>query len=263
LTQLADLLAAADELTDPRRHVEVNRCVVCPQLRAGRTPRHYHQPHVCEGCRLHLGRILTDIADCYTDLPGHLERGVGWGQFVRGGEVEAPLPFREDVWDLLLPVQRHAVVTNARTAEDRREDLLCQVGYLSVATVLYGWVDDWCHTRGKREIGPGTEVRTMAVWFTDRLDWACTDHPAVDEFAHEMNTLLRAIRRYVGRDEPKAEPCIGVPCRRCDLKSLARLADGSGDIECQNAACRTVYRPAEYTRWVRLLAAAIEHQGAA
>ncbi len=229
-------------------HVEV-RCVVCPQLHS-RAPRHYERAQVCEPCRARLAQTLTDIGRGHGDLPQHLERGAGFGQYVRGGEVEAPLPFREDVWDLLLPVRPTPNVVGL-------DDLLCQIGHVSVATLLDSWIRDWCHLRGKSERGRPGYVSAMVVWLGNRLEWACDHHPAVDEFASEINGLWSVMRRYVGVDEPRPTPCRGVPCRRCDLKTLARLADGSGDVECQNAACRTVYRADEYTRWVRLVAAAV------
>ena len=222
------------------------RCVLCPRLRSRSPARFYHRANVCDSCRAHLRALVCEVADCYALLPDSLERGGSGGQKVRGGEVEAALPFREDVWDLLLPVRRIPI----------RAFLTDQIGYSSVATVLDSWADDWCDHRGKGEVGPVSDVVTMVGWMVERVEWACDQHPAVDEFAGEIRDLVSALRRYVGRDQPRPQPCVGVPCRRCDLKTLARLADGSGDIECQNPACRTLYRPDEYQRWTRLVAAA-------
>jgi hypothetical protein len=240
------LLAAADELTDPRRHVEVpeHQCLTCPHLHHNK-PRIYARAQVCDRCRLHLADMLTAVPDLYHRLPEHLERGTSVWERVSGGDTEAPLPFVEDVWDLLLPYRAKL------TGED-------QVGYLSVITVVTTWTRDWATYRAKRELGAVVTVTDHVRWLADRLDWACDDHPAVDEFAAELRTLTRAMRRHVGPETSRPQPCVGVPCRRCDWKSLARLADGSGDVECQNPACRTIYRPAEYTRWVGLLAAALE-----
>jgi hypothetical protein len=250
LTDVSDLLAAADELTDPRRHVEVHACVVCPQMRQDQEePRVYARAQVCERCRLSLAEMLDSIPHLYDSLPEHLERGTGTWERVTGGDVVAALPFVEDVWDLLLPVRQPLAGTD-------------QIGYLSVKTTMHGWVRDWAETRGKRELGALASVDEHVRWLSDRLDWACDLHPAVDEFAAELRALTRAMRRYIGPDTARPRPCTGVPCRRCDFLTLARLADGSGDVECQNPACRTIYRPDEYERWTRLLAAAVERRTA-
>jgi hypothetical protein len=246
---LADLLAYADELTDPRRHVEVNRCVVCPQLRTKRTPAYYERAQVCEPCRTLLRVTLLEIVDGYAVLPEHLHRGVGnAGERISGGDVEAPLPIHEDVYDLMLPV---------RLAVTGRAPLPDQIGYLSVATILDSWARDWATTRARSEGVWSPEVASLVEWLANRLDWACDSHPAVDEFAGEIRALNAVLRRYSGTQTPRPQPCVGVPCRRCDWVALARLADGSGDVECQNPACRTIYRPDEYQRWTRLVAGAL------
>lgn len=222
-------------------------CAVCPTLRDG-DPRHYQRAHVCDPCRRHLARMLTEVATGFAELAEHLERGAGHGgPLVRGGEVEAALPFRVDVWDLLGVVRLEVV-------RDVHGD---QTGYVSAATTLHLWCRDWCATRALGEVGPGLAVPDMAAWLADRLEWACDEHAAIADFAVELCDLWRAVRRYVADREPRPEPCVGVPCRRCDFKTLARLADGSGDIECQNLACRTIYRPDEYTRWTKMLAASV------
>jgi hypothetical protein len=240
---IADLLAAADELTDSRDHVE-HQCLTCPHLH-GHKPRVYNRAQVCDRCRQHLADMLVGIPGLYAQLPEHLERGTSIWERVSGGEPEAALPFVEDVWDLLLPLRRPLAGRD-------------QIGYLSVITVVTTWTRDWADHRGKRELAALATVGGHTRWLVDRIDWACDDHPAIDEFAAELRALTRAMRRYVGPETSRPQPCIGVPCRRCDQKALARLADGSGDVECQNPACRTIYRPAEYTRWIGLLAAALE-----
>lgn len=229
---------------------EAHACVVCPPLHrctdhpCEHNPRVYARAQVCDHCRLHLAELLAGVPALHDALPDHLERGTGRWVKVSGGDTEEPLPFVEDVWDLL-------TAKRPLSGPD-------QIGYLSVRTTMHGWVRDWAETRGKRELGALVTVDAHVVWLADRLDWACDDHPAVDEFAAELASLHRTLRRYIGPETSRPQPCVGVPCRRCDLKSLARLADGSGDVECQNPACRTIYRPDEYTRWTKLLAAALE-----
>lgn len=246
MTDLTTLTDAADA---------AHQCIACPQLH-GNKPRLFMRAQVCDRCRTHLADLLAAVPDLYARLPEHLERSTGVWERVSGGDVTAALPFVEDVWDLLLGY-RSPAVTLSKTPEDRREDMLCQVGYLSVITVVTTWTRDWATHRRKRELAALATVEDHTRWLTDRLDWACADHPAVDEFAADLRALTRAMRRYIGPETSRPQPCVGVPCRRCDWKSLARLADGSGDVECQNPACRTIYRPDEYTRWVGLLAAAV------
>jgi hypothetical protein len=219
-------------------------CVACPQLH-NHQPRHYDRAQVCERCRLHLADMLATIPDLYGALPEHLERGTGTWERVTGGDIAPRLPFVEDVWDLLLPVRPPIAGRD-------------QIGYLSVATVVTTWTRDWATYRDKRELGDVATVDAHVAWLSVRLEWACDHHPAVDEFATELRTLTAALRRYAGTQTPRPQPCSGVPCRRCDWLSLARLADGSGDVECQNPACRTIYRADEYQRWTRLVAAAVK-----
>lgn len=221
------------------------RCNVCPQLRSASKPRQYERPPVCEQCRERLADLLAEVSQLYNALPGSLERGVGVGQRVGGGEVEAPLPFQEDVWDLLLPASH-------TTIHDPFGD---QIGYQSAATVLDSWARDWRDVRAMGEVGPGGTVAASTAWLRDRVDWACDNHPAIDEFAAELRALAAAIRRFVPRENARPQPCKGVPCRRCDMLTLARLSDGSGEIECQNPDCRTVLTSDEYRQWVGLVAA--------
>lgn len=234
--------------------LEEGLCCVCAQLRPNHQPRRYDTPNACNGCRRHLATMLDEIPDRYAKLPANLIRSSsGWNARVTGGEVTAALPFVEDVHDLLGAVDE-------RTAHDQAE----QVGYRSVATILYGWVRDFCGIRDRGETGVATTdpspliVGIMARWLRERVDWACDQHPAVDEFAADMRRLHHALGRFTGSKEPKPEPCLGVPCKRCDFKALVKLADGSGDVECQNPDCRMVYRADEYERWVRLVAAAVK-----
>lgn len=247
MTDIQALFDAADELTDSRQH-DAHTCVLCVQLRPKSKPRVYYQAQACGGCRGILRDTLAEIPESYALLPDSLERGGGVGERIRGGEVEAAMPFREDVWDLLQPVRYPPI----------RAFLADQIGFLSVATVLHGWTRDWCDIRGKGENGPVSDVVAMVGWMVERTEWACDEHPAVDEFAAEIRTLSDELKRLVGDAIRRPQRCKGVPCRRCDLMTLARLADGSGDVECQNGNCKTIYRADEYDRWTRLVAAAVK-----
>lgn len=201
---------------------------------------------VCPGCRQWLDRTLTEIVELYATLPAHMIPGQVQGQRVSGSR-EAPLPLRVDPLDLTMPA-RYAVVHD--TAGD-------QIGLPSVASVLDSWARDWADVRDMGETLPDPTVAELARWLGNRHDWAADNHHAVSDYADELRELRAVIRRYTGGPEPYATPCIGVPCRRCDLTTLAKLANGSGDVECQNGDCRLVYRPDEYDAWVRLVAASI------
>jgi hypothetical protein len=80
------------------------------------------------------------------------------------------------------------------------------------------------------------------------------------EFYDEIRYLHSRLWREAGRSEARPELCVGVPCRRCDLLCLWKTTDGSGDVECHNPDCRTVYRPDDYLKWVALVAAATKRE---
>jgi hypothetical protein len=220
-------------------------CAICQR-------RHYERAHVCEPDRHWLDELLGEIANLYTDLPYALQPTGNTGQRVTGSRTP-PLPLRVDILDLTLPANQGARALYARGLLGLDED---QTGTLSVATILDTNVRDWLtHTPGHR---PHPTVPALAHWLRVRVTWACDHHPAVDEFASEMRELASALRRATGRTPLRPQPCEGVPCRRCDLLTLVRLADGSGDIECANPDCRLVLRADEYQVWCRLSAAALK-----
>lgn len=221
-------------------------CVVCPQLRRDRDPNQYERAQACAPCRVALADLVTEVGDTYRMLPASLYRDHAVGARTRGGNTEPPLPFVADVWDLLQPVRGGAV----------RDSAGDQIGHHSVATVLDSWIRDWVDTRALGEVGPEPHPTAQTQWLATRVDWACDSHTAVDEFAHEIHSLAGTLRRYAAAEEPRPQRVVGVACRRCDLKTLAKLADGTGDVECQNPACRAILRATEYDRWTRLLAAA-------
>jgi hypothetical protein len=169
-------------------------------------------------------------------IPGQTQ-----GQRVSGSR-EAPLPLRVDPLDLTLPARAAAI----------HDVLGDQIGHLSVASVLDSWVREWRETRDMRETPPGATVAELAGWLGNRLDWACSLHPAVDEFAREIRQLHRTIERTVGVNEVRPEH-LDVPCRRCDLLDLHRLP-GQDRVEC--GSCGDLLTEAEYSRWCGLLAGA-------
>jgi hypothetical protein len=127
-----------------------------------------------------------------------------------------------------------------------------QVGQVSVASVLNAWVRDFAERR--REVGAEPVVPLLCRWLFDRLDWAFTEHDAVDEFAGEVDDVWHGLRSAAGLPRPQPELCAGVPCRsvECDLKTLYRVP-GSDYIEC--ASCGNLLTEDEYRAWVALSAA--------
>lgn len=134
-----------------------------------------------------------------------------------------------------------------------------QIGYLPAASLLDAWVTDWRLMRGKGEGLPRPVVDEMCAWLLDRLDEACDQHPAVGEFAADLGDLHSTLRAVLGLTGPWPELLRGVPCRRCDVASLARLPvahyGAQQYIEC--GSCGDLMTPEEYERWTQLLAAGV------
>ena len=160
--------------------------------------RPYDRAQVCNGCRLWLARTLADIVTLYALLPAQLAPTRAQGQRVSGSR-EAPLPLRVDPLDLTMPAR-------TGTVHDMYGD---QTGHISVASRLDSWVQDWAITRGKSERLPDPTVVELGRWLLIRVDEACDDHPAVDEFAGEMRRLHSALRATVGirSDRVYVGPC--------------------------------------------------------
>lgn len=223
-------------------------CLLCPILRPNRRGRH-SESNACEDCRTLLAAIPREIADADALLDQLLEPGRGPATEVRPPSPDPRLPFAIDVWDLSQPLR--TITINKASVED-------QIGHLPVAVQLDSWVRDWIDLRELDENGPRPNVRDLANWLAVRTEWACDEHPAIDEYAQEMRSLRSVLVGLVGvvKEDAKPVPIRGVPCRRCDRMTLAKLSDGSGEVECQDPSCRTIYRPDEYERWVKLVAAA-------
>ena len=177
--------------------------------------RQYERAQVCGGCRLWLDRTLSEIVELYALLPANLLPGQAHGQRVSGSR-EAPLPLRVDPLDLTLRANVAMVYeppcncTEFRRPECRRgHPHLDQVGQVSVASVLDSWCRDWADVRDMHETLPTPTVVQLTTWLGNRLEWACDDHPAVDEFAAEMRRLRGGLAAVVGvkSDRVYVGPC--------------------------------------------------------
>lgn len=214
-------------------------CVVCPQFFRAE-PRLYDRAPVCEPCRARLWGMPREILHLYATLD--LERVRGEHQRVSGSR-EAPVPLNLDALDLSLRITQGSV-------SDPWGD---QTGHLPVIVVLATWAQDWAEIR--RENTPLCHVAELTEWLRNRTEWACDSHPAVDEYAGELHTLLGVLRRVTGTEAPRPER-IDIPCRRCDAMTLFRHP-GDDRVVCEHPDCRAVYAKAEWSAWTELLTAAL------
>lgn len=213
-------------------------CVVCQH-------RETERPMVCPGCRTWLDSTLRDIAELHAQLPTALIPATSGGEPVSGTR-EAPIPIALDPLDLTMPARTLALTEAGRR---HRDD---QAGELSVASVLDSWVRDW-RSYLYRENAPRPTVERLARWLRDRLDWACDNHPGIDECAAELKTLRRRLLAVLGQ-LPATPQRVWVPCRNCDKLTLFRWP-GDDRIRCEDDDCALVLYPDEYERWIGLLVA--------
>jgi hypothetical protein len=172
-------------------------------------------------------------------VPAGMVPGPGHGGRVSGSR-ERPLVIRVDAHDLAMP---------ARVLPPYGED---QVGHPPIATVLDGWVRDWRTHRSRGEGLPEPTVKILSDWLLTRLDDACDDHPAIDEFSAALRQIHGALRAQLGMVEVP-DYKVGVPCRGCDRITLYR-SNGSDYVEC--GSCPSLLSPDDYTRWTGLVSAA-------
>jgi hypothetical protein len=201
---------------------------------------------VCDSDRQRLARDLRELPDLYALLPSVLAPQDSAGEKVSGSR-EAPIPVDVDVVDLLGEARQPEPTARAR---EHPEDA---IGNLSVASILDQWVRDWRDHRGKGENLPAPTVASLAGWLGVRLDEACDDHPAIDDFAVELRRLTTALRsalrlrRHIER--------LPAPCPSCDTVALYREVDpvkGASEwVEC--GSCHRLWREEEYRRLVVIL----------
>lgn len=176
-------------------------CVVCPVFRPAAKPRLPDFPPVCDGCRDRVRSELSEIPDLYALIPGELEPTSTAGAKVSGTKA-APLPVRLDALNLLV-----GATGGDGVVEDLDRD---QVGAIPPVVVLDQWARDWADTRGDHY--PAPTITRLTDWLLDRLPWALDNHPAIDEFAREINQTLRSIKGVVQSTKT------GEPVGRCPSK---------------------------------------------
>lgn len=194
--------------------------------------RHALHPNVCDPCRSTTRIILRDIIDLYALLPAHLEPSRGQGQRVSGSRT-APVPPRLDIVDLTLPARQgsrgpfvRGQIMGMPGPPSADQDTPIweaddQIGHLSTATMLDTSVRDWASIRGEHL--PNPTVTELVGWLINRLDWACDEHPAVDECVAEWRDLRATLR--AAADRPGRYKYIGdCPTLLEDGPCRARLA---------------------------------------
>lgn len=159
------------------------------------------------------------------------------------GSAVPPVPIRIDPTDLLAPARRGSLAV-----ADRSPWPADQIGYLPVATELEFWVTDWAILRGEHL--PPPDVASLAGWLRDRLGWACTDHPALDEFTAKLGSIHGALTAATGTGTPRPET-LTAPCPGCGMLTLYRDVDAER-IACAGD-CPLLMTSDDYARYVQTL----------
>lgn len=198
-------------------------CVVCQR-------RQYERAHACKQCRDGIPHILAAVVDLHGQLGQVAPPGSGNNERVSGSSVPR-IPIAVDVVDLAAPAR---VQEASEAARQWPQD---QIGHISVASVLDAWVRDWADIRGEHL--PAPTVPWLAQWLTVRLDWACDEHPAVDDFAGEMRDLEKTLRRTTGIDRDDTQRigwCPGVHGQPCGAE--LRVTPWQDVAECPRCSAR-------------------------
>lgn len=168
-------------------------CIVCPVLYPAGKPRMPQWKPVCESCRVRVRRELGEIPEAYARVADNIEAAqVAAGERVSGSRTP-PIPVRLDALNLIGPGSEY--VTGLAPIQD-------QIGDPTPVVALERWVRDWMESGAPGQTVPQLYVASLVGWLLVRLDWALDQHPAIDEFASEMNQLLRTLRGVArsGRD---------------------------------------------------------------
>jgi endogenous inhibitor of DNA gyrase (YacG/DUF329 family) len=192
-----------------------------------------------DGQAVRVPAMADPVANLWPAGPVPGQRG---GARVHAAPASSP-PLSLDAVDLTSRVNHEARRLLARGVLGLDDD---QVGHLSAATILHGWVRDWADIR--REGEPMPVVREMCRWLADRLDWAAARHPALDEFAGEVLELRGVLTALTGRGEPPPET-LSAPCPSCGLLSLYR--DDSLERVVCGGGCAERWTDEEYAAFAR------------
>lgn len=229
-------------------------CVVCSEREAD--PGYL----TCQRCGARLGAGLRQVAGDVAELAGRrLEvdshawdpvsavlpagpvAGAAGGPRATGTR-ERSLPIAVDPTDLLLPVNHGARALQARGALGLDDD---QVGYVSTATVLDWWAQEWAARRGEH-IPRVWTVAALSGWLLLRLPWALEVHPRLAEFAEQLDDLRSALWAACGKGAARPK-LMHAPCPGCGLLTLTQ-AFPEDYIDCGH--CGRCISPLEYEEMV-------------
>lgn len=266
--RLAADLAAAPEADDRRRPLRDNDGRIVYDGHGGIV--YTDQPADPVAHRLTAGPAASVAIDepvtasSEPSTPLNLDAADLVGPVIRDGG--RPIDVTGDNWVIKNDTQpREVWHTNRATGRQEKVTLLNrrriavpagdQIGHIPVTQVLDQEVRAWiaAGAPGARW-RPAPTVPTLAGWLAARLDWACDNYDDIDAFADALRDTRGKLMAALGEFDPPPQPCEGVECNRCDKRMLFRTNDGSGDVRCENPACRRVFRAEEYEDWIKHLA---------
>lgn len=174
-------------------------CVLCALYRPQSKPRQPTVPQACDGCRERLSGELSGLPEAYMAVGGNLEHGrTGGERRATGFESQAPLNVH--AVSLIAP-------GSVIPATDGRPYPQDQLGDVPPLEQLAWWVEDWIGTRARREPMPALSIPFVVVWLKVRLEWACNDHPAIDEFAADIHRIAWALKPHDSDRGEKVGKC--------------------------------------------------------
>lgn len=179
---------------------EEHQCVICQR-------KPYHVANVCTGCRQRIARHILEIGELARVLPAALD-----GQHL-------------DIIDLTHPPRGGA---GPATVHDPNKD---QTGKLAIGARLDSWARDWIENLPNvGNLLPPPTVPELTKWLYVRSMTACDQHPAIDDFAAEMRTIIAEMRNAI--DLNLAPVRYKAPCPYCGTQTLRRDR-GADWIECK------------------------------
>lgn len=169
-------------------------CLTCPVLRPAGRPRRPNVPRVCDGCRERIGGALAGIPAMFDAVP-----------------------------DYLMPTgmagERRHTAFGSRPPLNIAALSVMAAGEDTPAGCLDFWVQDWAGDR--HETLPEPTVAILSSWLADRLDWACANHLAMDEFARDVHHVVGQLRVF--RPRPTGESAGRCPRKPTDQRCGMQL----------------------------------------
>lgn len=253
--------------TAPRRHVFTEGTGrACGEDCTGCLPRSAEYGRLCFDCHKRLKRMLTEapgqhailVADVAPSFAQHLHAETQ-ARIRTQWRTDTSQPYPDGLY------------ANPQGGSPQESEPL-RVACLDHAQQLSDWLssyvervcDDYAMVGPTKALnGPESDptrcahptwrfkVTTACAWLLEqieRLEW----YDAVGDDFEELNSIMgqaHALRPW--RDQVARIP--GVPCPNCHRTTLVRYG-GEEDVECQTKWCESVFTPARYGVWVRMLA---------